>query len=97
MNAKQYQIMREEFLEETLKLSDNKRIEYTEGNHKSNVLWNFENIAKTLGLSPMKVLSVYLLKHTVVFLTISKMVRNTLKVSKVGSWTSLTIFYYWCA
>jgi hypothetical protein len=64
MNAKQYQIMREEFLSETLKLSDNKRIEYTEGNHKSNVLWNFENIAKTLGLSPMKVLSVYLLKHT---------------------------------
>ena len=77
MNAKQYQIMREDFLSETLKLSDNKRIEYTEGNHKSNVLWNFENIA--------------------VFLTILKMVKNILKVSKVGLWTSLIIYYYWCA
>jgi len=64
MNAKQYQIMREEFLSETLKLSDNKRIEYTEGHHNSNVLWNFENIAETLDIPPMKVLSVYLLKHT---------------------------------
>ena len=64
MNSKEYQFMREDFLKKTLKLSDDKRIEYTEGHHNSNVLWNFENIAKTLGLSPMKVLSVYLMKHT---------------------------------
>ena len=64
MNAKDYQVMRGKFLTETLELSDRKRIEYTEGNHHENVLWNFENIAKTLGLSPMQVLSVYLLKHT---------------------------------
>ena len=64
MNEKEYQFMREDFLKKTLKLSDDKRIEYTEGHHNSNVLWNFENIAKTLGLSPMKVLSVYLMKHT---------------------------------
>tara|TARA_Y100000114_G_scaffold54682_1_gene49990 strand:+ start:491 stop:841 length:351 start_codon:yes stop_codon:yes gene_type:complete len=64
MTAKEYQFMREDFLKKTLKLSDDKRIEYTEGHHELNVLWNFENIGKTLGLSPMKVLSVYLLKHT---------------------------------
>ena len=48
MNAKEYQFMREDLLKKTLKLSDDKRIEYTEGHHNSNVLWNFENIAKTL-------------------------------------------------
>jgi len=63
MNAEEYKNMRERFLTETLQLSDSKRIEYTEGNHKLNVLWNFENIGKTLGLTPMKVLSVYLQKH----------------------------------
>ena len=63
MNAKEYTNMRNKFLTETLELSDIKRIEYTEGNHKSNVLWNFENIGKTLGLTPMKVLAVYLQKH----------------------------------
>ncbi len=64
MNAKKFQLMREEFLSRSLKLSDDKRIEYTEGHHESNVLWNFESIGKTLGLSPMQVLSVYLIKHT---------------------------------
>ena len=63
MNAKEYEFMREKFLSETLELSDAKRIEYTEGNHETNVLWNFEHIGKTLGLTPMKVLSVYLQKH----------------------------------
>jgi len=63
MNAKEYEFMRKQFLMETLNLSDAKRIEYTEGNHETNVLWNFEHIGKTLGLTPMKVLSVYLQKH----------------------------------
>jgi len=63
MTSKEYEFMRDQFLTETLKLSDAKRIEYTEGNHKSNVLWNFENIGNTLGLTPMKVLAVYLQKH----------------------------------
>ena len=63
MNAKEYQFMREQFLKETLKLSDNKRIEYTEGNHIDNVLWNFENIANLVNLTPLQVLSVYYQKH----------------------------------
>ena len=64
MNAKEYQILRNKFITETLQLSDQKRIEYTEGNHEANVLWNFENIGKTLNLTPLQVLSVYLQKHT---------------------------------
>jgi len=63
MTSKEYEFMRKQFLMETLNLSDAKRIEYTEGNHETNVLWNFEHIGKTLGLTPMKVLSVYLQKH----------------------------------
>ena len=63
MTAKDYKKFRENFLHLTLELSDKKRIEYTEGNQDENVLWNFEKIAKKLGLSPMQVLSVYLNKH----------------------------------
>ena len=44
MKAEEYKKLRDEFIEETFKLSDEKRIEYTEGNHMDNVLWNFENI-----------------------------------------------------
>tara|TARA_R100000781_G_C4069446_1_gene123959 strand:+ start:797 stop:1120 length:324 start_codon:yes stop_codon:yes gene_type:complete len=63
MTAKEYKKLRDKFIAETLKLSDEKRIEYTEGNHNDNILWNFENIGKELGLTPMQVLSVYLNKH----------------------------------
>ncbi len=63
MTAKEYEQFREIFLHQTLQLSDEKRIEYTEGNQNSNVLWNFESIGKKLGLKPMQVLSVYLNKH----------------------------------
>tara|TARA_A100001515_G_scaffold144858_2_gene150421 strand:+ start:742 stop:1065 length:324 start_codon:yes stop_codon:yes gene_type:complete len=63
MTAKEYKKLRDKFIAETLKLSDEKRVEYTEGNHNDNILWNFENIAKELGLTPMQVLSVYLNKH----------------------------------
>ena len=63
MNKKEYENMRTKFIEETLKLSDNKRIEYTEGNQNDNVLWNFDNISKNLGIEPIEVLSVYLSKH----------------------------------
>ena len=76
MTSKEYEFMRKQFLMETLNLSDAKRIEYTEGNHETNVLWNFEHIGKTLGLTPMKVLSVYLQKH------ISSLL-NYLKTEKV--------------
>ena len=34
MKASEYKKMRDEFLKITLELSDSKRIEYTEGNHK---------------------------------------------------------------
>ena len=63
MNKKQYEEMRTKFIEETLSLSDTKRIEYTEGNHNDNVLWNFDNISSNLGIAPIEVLSVYLSKH----------------------------------
>ena len=56
MTAKEYEQFREIFLHQTLQLSDEKRIEYTEGNQNSNVLWNFESIGKKLGLKPMQVL-----------------------------------------
>ena len=64
MNANDFKKMRNTYIEETFELSDTKRIEYTEGHHNENVLWNFENIGKRLAISPMKVLSVYLQKHT---------------------------------
>ena len=63
MTAKEYEQFRDHFLHDTLKLSDEKRIEYTEGHQNSNVLWNFESIGNKLGLEPMQVLSVYLNKH----------------------------------
>ena len=63
MTAKEYEQFRDRFLHITLKLSDEKRIENTEGNKNTIVLWNFENIGKKLGLKPMQVLSVYLNKH----------------------------------
>jgi len=63
MTASEYKQMRDEFLKATLELSDNKRIEYTEGNHMDNVLWNFENSAKDVDSTPMKVLVIFLNKH----------------------------------
>ena len=63
MKAKDYKVMRDDFLKATLELSDNKRIEYTEGNHMDNVLWNFENSAKDVNSTPMKVLIIFLNKH----------------------------------
>ena len=63
MTAKEYEQFRDNFLHDTLKLSDEKRIESTEGHQNTNVLWNFESIGNKLGLEPMQVLSVYLNKH----------------------------------
>tara|TARA_R100000742_G_C4257934_1_gene75781 strand:+ start:107 stop:505 length:399 start_codon:yes stop_codon:yes gene_type:complete len=63
MNKKEYDKLRTEFIEDTLSLSDTKRIEYTEGNQNDNVLWNFDNISNNLGIKPIEVLSVYLSKH----------------------------------
>jgi hypothetical protein len=63
MTASEYKQMRDEFLKATLELSDNKRIEYTEGNHMDNVLWNFESSAKDVNSTPMKVLIIFLNKH----------------------------------
>ena len=63
MNKKEYDKLRTKFIEETLSLSDTKRIEYTEGNHNDNVLWNFDSISSNLGIAPIEVLSVYLSKH----------------------------------
>jgi len=64
MTAKEYEQFREIFLHQTLQLSDEKRIEYTEGNHIDNVLWNFENSAKDVPHgTPMTILIVFLNKH----------------------------------
>lgn len=46
MTASEYKQMRDEFLKATLELSDSKRIEYTEGNHMDNVLWNLKVVLK---------------------------------------------------
>ena len=78
MTSEEYKELRDKFWKETLALSDAKRIEYTEGNHKENVLWNFENIAESIDLKPMQVLSIYLHKH------ISSLM-NYLKSGKVYS------------
>ena len=63
MTAKEYKKLREEFISNAFKISDDKRIEYTEGNHVDNVLWNFENIAKLVNLELLQVISVYYQKH----------------------------------
>ena len=53
MNKKEYDKLRTKFIEETLSLSDTKRIEYTEGNQNDNVLWNFDNKSNNLGIKPI--------------------------------------------
>jgi|TARA_R100001129_G_scaffold12723_1_gene8305 hypothetical protein len=63
MKAKEYKKLRDEFILDTFVLSDVKRVEYTEGNHNDNVLWNFESIADKVNLTPLQVLSVYYQKH----------------------------------
>ena len=63
MKAEEYKKLRDKFILDTFKLSDDKRIEYTEGNHNDNVLWNFETIADKVNLNPLQVLSVYYQKH----------------------------------
>ena len=63
MKAEEYKKLRAKFILDTFKLSDDKRIEYTEGNHNDNVLWNFETIADKVNLKPLQVLSVYYQKH----------------------------------
>tara|TARA_R100000742_G_C4214856_1_gene40223 strand:+ start:314 stop:643 length:330 start_codon:yes stop_codon:yes gene_type:complete len=63
VKAEEYKKLRDKFILDTFKLSDDKRIEYTEGNHNDNVLWNFETIADKVNLNPLQVLSVYYQKH----------------------------------
>ena len=63
MKAEEYKKLRDKFILDTFKLSDDKRIEYTEGNHNDNVLWNFETISDKVNLKPLHVLSVYYQKH----------------------------------
>ena len=63
MKAEEYKKLRDEFILDTFVLSDVKRVEYTEGNHNDNVLWNFESIADKVNLTPLQVLSVYYQKH----------------------------------
>tara|TARA_A100001391_G_scaffold171638_1_gene133013 strand:- start:126 stop:452 length:327 start_codon:yes stop_codon:yes gene_type:complete len=58
-----FEKFRSDFIDEAFSLSDKKRIEYTEGNAKDNVLWNFEDIANKLNLEPEDILAVYLNKH----------------------------------
>ena len=63
MTSDQYTQWRDNFLHETLHLSDEKRVEYCNGNQHIDVHTNFKLIAEKLGLKPMQVLSVYLNKH----------------------------------
>jgi hypothetical protein len=63
MTSEKYKGWRDNFIHETLDLSDKKRIEYCNGNQSADVHTNFKVIAKKLGLTPMQVLSVYLNKH----------------------------------
>ncbi len=64
MKSNEFKKLRDEFIRDTFSLSDNKRIEYTEGNQDDNVLWNFENIAHLVNIEPLQVLSVYYQKHS---------------------------------
>jgi hypothetical protein len=63
MNSKEYKKWRDNFIVQTLGLSDKKRIEYCNGNQDVDVHTNFKVIGEKLGLTPMQVLSVYLNKH----------------------------------
>lgn len=63
MKAKEYKKWRDNFILQTLNLSDKKRIEYCNGNQDVDVHTNFKVIGEKLGLTPMQVLSVYLNKH----------------------------------
>jgi hypothetical protein len=63
MTSEDYKGWRDNFLHETLDLSDKKRIEYCNGNQYNDVHTNFKVISSKLGLTPMQVLSVYLNKH----------------------------------
>ena len=73
MRSEDYKKFREEFIQETFELSDAKRIEYTEGNQDTDVHTNFRRIGDELGLNPVKVLAVYLIKHFKSLLTFFKL------------------------
>ena len=73
MTAKEYEQFREIFLHHTLKLSDEKRIEYTEGNQDIDVHTNFRRIGDELNMNPVKVLAVYLIKHIKSLMTFFKL------------------------
>ena len=76
MKSEKYKEFREAFIKKTFELSDAKRIEYTEGNQDIDVHTNFKRIGNELGLSPVKVLAVYLVKHIKSLLTFFKLGRT---------------------
>ena len=73
MRSEKYKEFRENFIKKTFDLSDAKRIEYTEGNQDADVHTNFRRIGEELGLSPLKIIAVYLLKHIKSLLTFFKL------------------------
>ena len=73
MKSEKYKEFREAFIKKTFDLSDAKRIEYTEGNQDLDVHTNFRRIGEDLGLSPVKILAVYLLKHIKSLMTFFKL------------------------
>jgi hypothetical protein len=73
MKSEKYKEFREAFIKKTFDLSDAKRIEYTEGNQDLDVHTNFRRIGEDLGLSPIKILAVYLLKHIKSLMTFFKL------------------------
>jgi len=73
VKSEDYKLFREEFIKKTFDLSDKKRIEYTEGNQDLDVHTNFRRIGEELGLNPVKILAVYLLKHIKSLMTFFKL------------------------
>jgi hypothetical protein len=61
MDRKEFDILRQELVEEVNKTLSAKGVEYQKN---ENVLSNFETNAQDLGLSPFQIWSIYFTKHT---------------------------------
>lgn len=63
MNGKDFEVIFNQMIEEEKQTMHSKGKEYTEGNDNEDRLYNFHQIAKEIGITPMQAWYVYFRKH----------------------------------
>ena len=61
MNREEFNKQRDSLLEEAFQISKNKGKDYSRDNE--DVLYNFKSVGERLGMNPLDVLMIYMLKH----------------------------------